>query len=134
MDPLTLVCAALCCDLGNPSVGQLCSDGGRANKGAYQAGLIPVEYDDSEHTLADNRSVKRKLGEAGLEIPDSDDDYGWDPDDDAHLPPEPPQWQGSEDLIVGTQRSDDEAAEGDEGEDKIEGVGTEEDVPQQACG
>ena len=84
--------------------------------------------------------MKRKRGDAGLEIPDSDDDYGWDPDDEAHLPPEPPQWQGSEDLIVGTQRSDDEGAEGDEesadeGEDRNEGVGEEEggeeDVPQQ---
>lgn len=81
--------------------------------------------------------MKRKLGDAGLEIPDSDDDYGWDPDDEAHLPPEPPQWQGSEDLIVGTQRSDDEGTEGDEegvdeGENRNEGVG-EEDVSHEAC-
>lgn len=78
--------------------------------------------------------MKRKLEDAGLEIPDSDDDYGWDPDDEAHLPPEPPQWQGSEDLIIGTQRSDDEDAEEgvndevDEGEDRSKGVGEEEDT------
>ena len=88
--------------------------------------MLSVEYDDAEQTLTDNRSVKRKLGDAGLEIPDSDDDYGWDPDDEAHLPPEPPQWQGSEDLIVGTQRSDDEGASEDaEGSRDEEGVGEE---------
>ena len=75
-----------------------------------QTGLVPVQYDGAEQGEV-STSVKRKLGDAGLEIPDSDDDYGWDPDDEAHLPPEPPQWQGSEDLIVGTQRSDDEGAD-----------------------
>lgn len=88
-----------------------------------QAGLFPVEYDDPEQTPT--RPVKRKVGDAGLEIADSDDDdYGWDPEDEDHLPPEPPQWQGSEDLIVGTQRSDDEGDAGGEGGDN-EGVGEE---------
>lgn len=88
---------------------------------SMQTGLVPVEYDGAEQDQA-GTSVKRKLGDAGLEIPDSDDDYGWDPDDEAHLPPEPPQWQGSEDLIVGTQRSDDEGV-GEDGADGETAVG-----------
>lgn len=46
---------------------------------------------------------KRKLGQTELEVPDSEDeeDYGWDEGDDATLPPPPPQWQGSEDIILG---------------------------------
>ena len=99
--------------------------------GAFQTGLLPIEYDSTEGSPT-ARSAKRKLGDAGLEIPDSDDDYGWDPDDEAHLPPEPPQWQGSEDLIVGTQRSDAESVSDgkdvDEGE--AEGGGDDEDTPQ----
>lgn len=36
---------------------------------------------------------------------DSDDeDYGWADDENAELPPNPSQWQGSEDLIVGVHR------------------------------
>lgn len=89
---------------------------GRVLMGFMQTGLVPVEYDGVEQGRAGS-SVKRKIGDAGLEIPGSDDDYGWDPDDEAHLPPEPPQWQGSEDLIVGTQRSDDEGVE-EEGVDE----------------
>lgn len=97
---------------------------GRVLTGLMQTGLVPVEYDGAEQGRA-GTSVKRKLGDAGLEIPDSDDDdYGWDPDDEAHLPPEPPQWQGSEDLIVGTQRSDDEGVEeGDVDEESADGEG-----------
>ena len=82
--------------------------------------MFPVEYDDPEQTPARTR-VKRKVGDAGLEIADSDDEYGWDPEDEENLPPEPSQWQGSEDLIVGTQRSDDESEDADEGVE--EGVG-----------
>jgi len=70
--------------------------------------------------------MKRKLGVTRLEVPDSDEDYGWDSDDDAHLPPEPPQWQGSEDLIIGTQRSldgedteDDADEEADQSPDRL---------------
>jgi hypothetical protein len=38
------------------------------------------------------------------EIPDSeetDEDYGWQDEDDAAMPGMPPQWQGSEDLLLG---------------------------------
>lgn len=48
---------------------------------------------------------KRKLDEAELEVPDSeeDEDYGWAEEDEADLPPPPPQWQGSEDIILGQE-------------------------------
>ena len=76
--------------------------------------------------------MKRKVGDAGLEIADSDDDYGWDPEDEDHLPPEPPQWQGSEDIIVGTQRSDEESEGAEEGVDEG-GVEGEEGELREAC-
>ncbi|KAH8804947.1 P-loop containing nucleoside triphosphate hydrolase protein [Xylogone sp. PMI_703] len=47
---------------------------------------------------------KRKLSATGLEIPDSegedDEDYGWAEDDEEAVPEMPPQWQGSEDILV----------------------------------
>lgn len=48
---------------------------------------------------------KRKLGQTGLEVPDSEDDedYGWAEEDEAALPPPPSQWQGSEDIILGQE-------------------------------
>ncbi|KAI8679725.1 RECA-2 domain-containing protein [Fusarium keratoplasticum] len=63
---------------------------------------------------------KRKLGETELEVPDSEDDedYGWADEDEAAMPAPPPQWQGSEDLILGQEvgRSEDENSDGDDGE------------------
>ncbi|RCI09425.1 hypothetical protein L249_3756 [Ophiocordyceps polyrhachis-furcata BCC 54312] len=58
-------------------------------------------------------SRKRKLGQAELEVPDSDDDddddgaYGWAAEDEAALPAPPPQWQGSEDILLGPSGSSD---------------------------
>lgn len=50
-------------------------------------------------------------------MPDSEDDedYGWADEDEASLPPQPSQWQGSEDILLGKEvgHSDDE----DEGHD-----------------
>jgi len=47
---------------------------------------------------------KRKLSETDLEIRDSeeddDEDYGWAEEDEEVLPEMPPQWQGSEDVLV----------------------------------
>lgn len=61
---------------------------------------------------------KRKLGQTELEVPDSEDDedYGWAEEDEAAMPAPPPQWQGSEDLILGQDigQSDDENSERDE--------------------
>ncbi|KAH0433244.1 rad55 protein [Colletotrichum camelliae] len=87
------------------------------------AGLIGVHYDTSQPSILLSRSprTKRKLAEAGLEVPDSEDDdeeYGWEREDDAALPGMPPQWQGSEDLLLGTQaESDDEDGDGSGGDD-----------------
>ncbi|CEJ84868.1 hypothetical protein VHEMI03600 [[Torrubiella] hemipterigena] len=70
-----------------------------------QAGISGVAYDPSQLVkMTDGQAAsKRKLGQTELEVPDSEDeeDYGWDEGDDAALPPPPPQWQGSEDIILG---------------------------------
>ncbi|KAF4985681.1 hypothetical protein FGRMN_11124 [Fusarium graminum] len=61
---------------------------------------------------------KRKLGQTELEVPNSDDDedYGWADEDEAAMPAPPPQWQGSEDLILGQDigQSEDENSEREE--------------------
>ncbi|KAB8292439.1 hypothetical protein EYC80_008162 [Monilinia laxa] len=65
---------------------------------------------------------KRKRAE--FEIPDSDDeddeDYGW-AEEDEELPPMPPQWQGSEDILVpppGELEAEEEVEEAEEEEEK----------------
>ncbi|KAK4178202.1 P-loop containing nucleoside triphosphate hydrolase protein [Triangularia setosa] len=72
------------------------------------AGLVPVEYDQTSSPLKTMSTPagaqKRKLGDTGFEIADSEDegdgdDYGWDLEPDA-LPPMPSQWQGSEDILL----------------------------------
>lgn len=65
--------------------------------------------------------MKRKLGHTDLEIPDSEDDedYGWAEEDEASMPGPPPQWQGSEDILLGQEvgHSDDDDDDDDgEGE------------------
>ena len=65
--------------------------------------------------------VKRKLGHTDLEIPDSEDDedYGWAEEDEASMPGPPPQWQGSEDILLGQEvghSDDDSEEEADENE------------------
>lgn len=57
---------------------------------------------------------KRKLDDAGFEVPDSEDEYGWGEQDTSALPGQPPQWQGSEDIILGTHPDTDT----NEGEDE----------------
>ncbi|CAM1511529.1 Fc.00g090420.m01.CDS01 [Cosmosporella sp. VM-42] len=68
-------------------------------------GIIKVPYDATQ-SLIDFSNLplrKRKLGQTELEVPDSEDDedYGWAEEDEAALPAPPPQWQGSEDLLLG---------------------------------
>lgn len=69
-------------------------------------------------------SVKRKLeivdseDEDGLD--DSEDDYGWEEDDDAHVPDPPPQTQGSEDILIPGPVDLEEEVENDVGEDEAE--------------
>lgn len=47
---------------------------------------------------------KRKISATDFEIPDSDaeddEDYGWAEEDEEEIPAMPPQWQGSEDILV----------------------------------
>ncbi|KAM0499328.1 hypothetical protein ACHAPB_005995 [Verticillium nonalfalfae] len=69
---------------------------------------------------------KRKMDDAGLEVPDSDEgegDYGWEVDDDAAAPV-PPQTQGSEDLLLGVNHGlydedDDENGDDEAGGDRV---------------
>ncbi|KAJ9136434.1 DNA repair protein rhp55 [Pleurostoma richardsiae] len=90
------------------------------NISAFQverAGLSAAKYDASQPsiTLSSTPARKRKFGESGFEIPDSDDeDYGWDEGEDA-MPKMPPQWQGSEDILLGQhpESEDDEEAGAD---------------------
>ena len=66
---------------------------------------------------------KRKLGQTELEVPDSEDDedYGWAEEDEAAMPAPPPQWQGSEDILlgqeVGRSEEDSDGHGNSEGED-----------------
>lgn len=85
--------------------------------------MVPVEYDQASsplRTMSTPSGVqKRKLGDTGFEIADSEDegdddeDYGWDLEPDA-LPPMPSQWQGSEDILL-TRESESNADLLDEG-------------------
>jgi hypothetical protein len=79
---------------------------------------------------------KRKLFATDLEILDSegedDEDYGWAEEDDENIPPMPPQWQGSEDILVppaGELEDDNEKIEEEDegrlGEEADEGGGVE---------
>ncbi|ERT02600.1 hypothetical protein HMPREF1624_00901 [Sporothrix schenckii ATCC 58251] len=81
-----------------------------------EVGLIEEHY-----TAVPPRSsiYKRKLGETEL-VPrgGDDDDYGWDDEDEDNLPSMPPQWQGSEDILLGHRRYDDDGEEADEDEDE----------------
>jgi hypothetical protein len=77
--------------------------------------LLPVAYDNTQQsrTLTSTPAPKRKLGDTGFEIADSDDeDYGWD--DDEELPPMPSQWQGSEDLLLVRKPETDDEGDGDD--------------------
>ena len=57
-----------------------------------------------EQQAADSLPQKRKLTATDFEIPDSegedDEDYGWAGEDERDMPPMPPQWQGSEDILI----------------------------------
>ncbi|KAF5027799.1 hypothetical protein F66182_98 [Fusarium sp. NRRL 66182] len=81
-------------------------------------GVTQIPY-DALQTIELARH-KRKLGETELEVPDSEDDedYGWADEDEAAMPAPPPQWQGSEDLILGREigQSEDENSDGEHGE------------------
>lgn len=80
-----------------------------------------MEYDNTQASaglLLSTPAAKRKLADTNFEVADSDDeDYGWQVDDD-DLPPNPSQWQGSEDLLLlPPVGSEDDARDGDGSED-----------------
>ncbi|KKF93569.1 hypothetical protein CFO_g4086 [Ceratocystis platani] len=85
------------------------------------AGLVSVK--DIRRNIggpfAERHGPKRNVSEAGLEIPDSDDEedeYGWD-DRYNNQVPRPSQWQGSEDLILDANRHDEDDGEGDDNDE-----------------
>lgn len=96
-----------------------------------KSGLVPIVLPTSppqiplhtKPTVAVN--AKRKLeivdseGEDGLD--DSEDDYGWEEQDEAHVPDPPPQTQGSEDILIpGPIDSEEFVEEEETGEEVIE--------------
>ena len=64
----------------------------------------PAISTPNEPLIPDVSGQKRKLSATDLEIPDSegedDEDYGWAEEDEEDIPAMPPQWQGSEDILV----------------------------------
>ncbi|KAK3353581.1 P-loop containing nucleoside triphosphate hydrolase protein [Lasiosphaeria hispida] len=92
-------------------------DGGLVNSTSpfriEQGGLVSVDLDSTQTSrgLSSTPVQKRKLDDTNFEIPDSDDeDYGWQDDDDDALPPNPSQWQGSEDILLRREPESDEEA------------------------
>jgi len=80
-----------------------------------QNGLYPVSIPDHQllyqqaphyvdRTSSSRLPQKRKLSATDIEIPNSDgeddEDYDWGAEDEEALPEMPPQWQGSEDILV----------------------------------
>ncbi|KAM3538139.1 hypothetical protein ARSEF1564_008938 [Beauveria bassiana] len=94
-------------------------------------GVRGVEYEASHPMeMAAAAQQKRKIGQTELEVPDSEDeDYGWADEDEASLPAPPPQWQGSEDIILGQDvgRSEDEEEAEEEYHSYDEAEGAEDD-------
>ena len=66
---------------------------------------MPYDVTQSSVEISNLPHHKRKLGQTDLEVPDSEDDedYGWAEEDEAAMPAPPPQWQGSEDLLLGQE-------------------------------
>ncbi|KAK1713050.1 hypothetical protein BDP67DRAFT_489791 [Colletotrichum lupini] len=120
--------------------GQLSWTRSKLSTHIMQTGLVGVQYDTSQPSvfLPTAPRAKRKLAEAGLEVPDSEEDdeeYGWAREDESALPGPPPQWQGSEDILLGTQAAESEddrgsngdghgdGGDGDDEDDEAEDVG-----------
>ncbi|KAI1298954.1 P-loop containing nucleoside triphosphate hydrolase protein [Xylaria venustula] len=75
-------------------------------------GLVGLDPEPSQASLAfatNRRRQKRKFDGNDYEIADSEgEDYGWEDEDEADMPDMPPQWQGSEDLLLGRGYDDDD--------------------------
>lgn len=69
---------------------------------------------------------KRKFEATDLEVPDSegedDEDYGWGDEDEEAVPEMPPQWQGTEDILIPAEGDLEEEEEQEEEEEAIEDV------------
>ncbi|KAI0096191.1 P-loop containing nucleoside triphosphate hydrolase protein [Nemania sp. FL0031] len=80
----------------------------------YNGGLAELNLETNRPSLAlstNLRSQKRKFDEADFEIADSEgEDYGWEDEDEAQMPNMPPQWQGSEDLLLNRAEEEDNLA------------------------
>ncbi|XXG94289.1 hypothetical protein Hte_000543 [Hypoxylon texense] len=79
--------------------------------GIRKEGLVSVDLGGSQSSLPVSPSsrLKRKLNQTDFEVADSEgEDYGWEDEDELEMPSMPPQWQGSEDILLG-QVEDDEA-------------------------
>ncbi|KAI2782484.1 P-loop containing nucleoside triphosphate hydrolase protein [Daldinia loculata] len=73
-------------------------------------GLVGMGLDKSQASLplSPTSRHKRKLGQTDFEVADSEgEDYGWEDDDELEMPSMPPQWQGSEDILLGQAEDDD---------------------------
>ncbi|KAI1367318.1 P-loop containing nucleoside triphosphate hydrolase protein [Xylaria arbuscula] len=74
-------------------------------------GLAGMDLETTQASLAlatNPRRQKRKFDESDDEIADSEgENYGWEDEDEAEMPIMPPQWQGSEDLLLGRAEDDD---------------------------
>ncbi|KAI0386058.1 P-loop containing nucleoside triphosphate hydrolase protein [Hypomontagnella monticulosa] len=73
-------------------------------------GLVSVDLAGDQASLPASPSphLKRKLNQTDFEVADSEgEDYGWEDEDESEMPNMPPQWQGSEDILLG-QAEDDE--------------------------
>ncbi|KAI1736749.1 P-loop containing nucleoside triphosphate hydrolase protein [Xylaria scruposa] len=77
----------------------------------HNGGLAGLDLETNQPSLALATNLnrqKRKFDETGIEIADSEgEDYGWEDEDEAEMPRMPPQWQGSEDLLLGRADEDD---------------------------
>ncbi|KAI0176104.1 P-loop containing nucleoside triphosphate hydrolase protein [Hypoxylon sp. FL1284] len=83
-------------------------------------GLVGVALEASQPSfpVSPNSRRKRKFGQTDLEVADSEgEDYGWEDEDELEMPSMPPQWQGSEDILLG-QPEDDEAQTDEDAEEQ----------------
>lgn len=67
--------------------------------------ILPSSTPQTEEKIvppASNRKRKLEIGDSEGEdaLEDSDDDYGWDEEDEANVLDPPPQTQGSEDILM----------------------------------